>query len=292
MTAALHSAATLPEHHKRRLQGHFALTKVPFRKTMLASEMFDSRAQRDLLHGLQLWSEIHGIALVTGASGAGKSITTRRFAQGLDEARFRVIYLANLPTTEMGFLRSLNRALGLPMRAHASDLFDQAHDHLTATGDQGGPHPLLILDDAEGLRPVLFDLLRRLTAYALDAEDRFSLLVMGTEALLRTLRDPALEPFVNRVGYAAALKPFSLEDTRNYIRFHLQRAGAQDKLFSDDAIRRIFQASQGTPRRINQVALHALIQAAVLGHDTISGDFLAAQLAAHPLYDAPHAGAV
>lgn len=291
MTANLHAAATLPEHHKRRLQGHFALTRVPFRKTMLASEMFDSRAQRDLSHGLQLWSEIHGIALVTGASGAGKSITIRRFAQGLDEARFRVIYLANLPTTEMGFLRSLNRALGLPMRAHASDLFDQAHGHLTATGDQGGPHPLLLLDDAEGLRPVLFDLLRRLTAYALDAEDRFSVLVTGTEALLRTLRDPSLEPFVNRVGYAAALKPFSLEDTRNYVRFHLQRAGAQDKLFSDDAIRRIFQASQGTPRRINQVALHGLIQAAILGHDTISGDFLAAQLAAHPLYDAPHAGA-
>lgn len=279
------SAGTLPEHHKRRLQAHFSLVRIPFRKAMGAHEMFDSRSQRDLLHGLQLWAEVRGIALVTGSSGVGKSITLRRFTQGLDESRFRVIHLANMPTTGMGFLRSLNRALGLPMRQHASDLFDAAHAHLTAHGDEGGAHPLLVLDDAEGVRPALLDLLRRLTAYALDAEDRFSVLVTGTEALMRTLKDPALEPFVTRIGFACALKPFTLEDTRNYIRFHLERAGAKERLFSDDAVKRLFQASQGTPRRVNQLALHALIQAAVMGHDTITGDFLQNQLQAHPLYD-------
>lgn len=276
---------TIPEHQKRRLQAHFAFSKLPFRKNMYAADMFDSRSQRELLHALVLWLEIRGIAVITGDSGVGKSITFRRFVQTLDEARFRVIHLTNMPTTTMGFLRSLNRALGLPMRQHAADLFDQAHAHLTAHGDDGGPHPLLILDDAEGIRPPLLDLLRRLTAYSLDAEDRFSVLISGTDALLRTLRDPTLEPFVTRIGFASALKPFTLEDTRNYVAFHLQRAGARPGLFSDDAIRRIFQASQGAPRRINQVALHVLIQAAVIGQDAIVGDFVATQLAAHPLYD-------
>ena len=279
------NAGTLPEHHKRRLQSHFSLVRIPFRKTMGAHEMFDSRSQRDLLHGLQLWAEVRGIALVTGPSGVGTSIPLRRFTQELDESRFRVIHLANMPTTSMGFLRSLNRALGLPMRQHASDRFDAAHAQLTAHGDEGGAHPLLVLDDAEGVRPALLDLLRRLTAYALDAEDRFSVLVTGTEALMRTMKDPALEPFVTRIGFACALKPFTLEDTRNYIRFHLERAGAKERLFSDDAVKRLFQASQGTPRRVNQLALHALIQAAVMGHDTITGDFLQNQLQAHPLYD-------
>jgi type II secretory pathway predicted ATPase ExeA len=278
---------TIPEHQKRRLQAHFAFTRVPFRKNMHAAEMFDSRSQRELLHGLLLWLEIRGLALVTGESGVGKSITFRRFVQTLDEARFRVIHLTNMPTTTMGFLRSLNRALSLPMRQHAADLFDQAHAHLTAHGDDGGPHPLLVLDDAEGIRPALLDLLRRLTAYSLDAEDRFSVLISGTDALLRTLRDPTLEPFVTRISFASTLKPFSLEDTRNYVTFHVQRAGARDRLFSDDAIRRIFLASQGAPRRVNQLALHVLIQAAVIGQDTIGGDFVATQHAAHPHYDAP-----
>ena len=275
---------TIPEPQKRRLQAHFAFTKLPFRKNMHAADMFDSRSQRELLQALLMWLEIRGIALVTGPSGVGKSTTLRRFTQSLDEARYHVVLLRSLPTTTLGFLRSINRALGLPMRLHAADLFDQAHAFLTSQGEDG-PHPLLVLDDAEGVCPAFFDLLRRLTAYALDAEDRFSVLVTGTDALLRTLRDPSLEPFVTRIGFASTLKPFTLEDTRNYIAFHLQRAGARDRLFSDDAVRRVFQASQGAPRRINQVALHVLVQAAVSGQDTINGDFVASQLAAHPLYD-------
>lgn len=279
------NAGTLPEAQKHRLQAHFAFTRVPFRKAMLAQEMFDSRSQRDLLHGLHLWCEVRGLALVTGPSGAGKSITLRRFTQGLDDARYRVLHLTQVPTTAVGFLRSLNRVLGLPMRLHAADLFDQAQAHLTAHGDDVGPHPMLVLDDAEGIRPEILDILRRLTAYALDAEDRFSVLVTGTDALLRTMKDPFLEPFLTRISFAYALKPFTLEDTRNYVAFHLHRAGAKDRLFSDDAVRRIFQASQGTPRRVNQIALFALIQAAVLGHDTVNGEFLQNQLHAHPLYD-------
>lgn len=282
---------TVPEHQKRRLQAHFGLSKLPFRKNMHAADMFDSRSQRDLTHGLRFWSEIHGIGLATGASGVGKSITLRRFAQELDDTRFRVLQLSSMPTTSMGFLRSLNRVLGLPMRAHAADLFDQAHRHLCANPDERAPHPMLLLDDAEGMSVEQLDILRRLTAYALDAEDRFSVLISGTEDLLRTLRHPVLEPLRTRIGFASALKPFSLEDTRNYVAFQLKRADADAGLFSEDALRRLFLASVGKPRQINQLALHSLIQAAVMGFDSISGDFFAAQLTAHPLYDPALGGA-
>ena len=132
-------------------------------------EMFDALLQRDIFHGLLLWSEGHGMGLVTGPSGAGKSIPVRRFARALDEARYRVVYLSHARSTLTGFLRSINRALDFPMRQHTSDLFDQAHAHLTANGPDRGPHPVLILDDAEALSPELFDVLRRLTNYALDS---------------------------------------------------------------------------------------------------------------------------
>ena len=279
------SAKTLPEPVKLRLQSHFAFVRLPFRKTMGYDEMFDSRSQRELLQGLTLWSDVRGMALVTGPSGAGKSITVRRFARSLDEARYRVVYLSHARSTLTGFLRSINRALDLPMRQHSSDLFDQAHAHLTANGPDRGPHPLLILDDAEAMSPELFDVLRRLTNYALDAEDRFSVLITGTDAVLRTLRDPALEPFNTRLGFVHALRGFNLEDTRNYISFQLRHAGARDGLFAEGAVKKLFQASGGTPRRINQLALHTLIQGAVLGVDTVTTEFMTQQLHNHPLYD-------
>lgn len=282
-------AQTLPEPVKVRLQSHFAFVRLPFRKAMGYDEMFDSRAQRELHHGLVLWSEVRGMSLVTGPSGAGKSITVRRFCRGLDEARFRVVTLSQARTTITGFLRSLNRALDLPMRQHGADLFDQAHAHLTANGPDRGPHTLLVLDDAEAMNPPLFDVLRRLTNYALDSEDRFSILITGTDAVLRTLRDPSLEPFNTRLGFVHNLRGFNLEDTRNYVAFQLRYAGANEQLFSEGAIKKLFHTSGGTPRRINQLALHALIQGAVAGLDSISTDFMTQQLQNHPLYD-PGAG--
>ena len=284
-----------PRRLRRRLPpvacgDHFALARLPFRKTMAQDDMFDSRAQRELYQALTMWSELHGIALVTGPSGAGKSITARRFARSLDESRCRVVALPHGVSTVNGFLRSLNRALELPMRQHASDLFDQAQAHLASHGPGRGPHPVIVIDDAEGMKAPVLDTVRRLTNHAIDAEDRFSVLVAGTDALLRTLRDPALEPFNTRLSFVHSLKPFNLEDTRNYVAFHLRLAGAREGLLADGAVRKLFQASGGVARRVNQLALHAMVQAAVAGLDTISADFMAQQLAAHPLYDSSGAG--
>jgi type II secretory pathway predicted ATPase ExeA len=276
---------TIPDNHRRRLQSNFGFDKVPFRKNMHANEMYDSRSQRELLAGLTMWTEVRGLALSTGPSGVGKSITIRRFATGLDEARYRVVHLTYATLTAHGFLRSLNRALGLPMRGFAADLFDQAQQHLCTHADDRGPHPLLILDDAEAMGVDAFDVVRRLTAYNLDAEDRFSILVTGTDDVLRTLRHPKLEPLRNRFGFAQTLKPFGLEDARNYINFHIRRAGGKPNLLSDDASRRVFQASKGRPRAINQLCLQLLIAAAIEGMEELTGTFVQAQIAAHPLYD-------
>lgn len=268
----------------RRLRSHFAFTKIPFSKFMWAVNMFDSAGQRELDQGLHMWTEVKGIGLVAGPSGVGKSITLRRFTSGLDEARFLVIDFAYLPSTVTGFMRSLSRKLGLPMRLHTADLFDAAQAYLTSYEKDHGAHPIIVLDDAEGLRVPVIDAIRRLTCYDLDSEDRFSVLLSGTEELLSKLADPVLTPLRSRFTYSYTLRPFGLEDTTNYVAFHLSRAGVDPKLFSPDAVKKLFHASHGQPRSINQLALQALIHAAVQGHDTIDGAFMHHLVATHPLY--------
>jgi type II secretory pathway predicted ATPase ExeA len=274
----------LTRKQRQRLKSHFGFSKMPFNKNVWAAQMFDSSAQRELLQSLEMWIEVKGIALVTGQSGVGKSITLRKFVQQLDDARYRVIDFTYLPCTVTGFLRSLNRKLGLPMRNHTSDLFDAAQSHLAVFEKEHGPHPVLVLDDAEGLRVQVIDAIRRLTSYDLDAEDRFSVLLSGTDEVLELLRHPDLAPLRTRVSYAQTLKPFGLEDTQNYIRFHLDRANVDPKLFSDVASKRLFHASMGCPRSINQLAMQALIQTAVLGRDTIDAQLMDSVIAAHPFY--------
>jgi hypothetical protein len=171
-------------------------------------------------------------------------------------------------------------------RPHSADLFDAARAHLSSYEQEKGPHPILLIDNGEGLSVPILDVIRRLTCYELDGEDRFSLLLCGTDELLVTLRDASLASLRSRIGYAHTLRPFTLEDVRNYVQFHLQRAEVDPKLFTDDAIKRLFQASHGRPRSINQLATQALIHAVVLGRESIDGDFMNHAIASHPLYQA------
>lgn len=274
----------------KRLRAFYGFTKTPFNKAMWAKHMFDSQGQRELLQALLLWTELKGISLVIGPSGAGKSITVRRFVDELDDTRFRVFDFAYLPTTVAGFLRSLCRTLELPVRHYASDLFDAVQQHLIRYEDDQGAHPILLIDDGEGLTPQVLDTIRRLTCYDLDAQDRFSLLLAGTDELQKALWHPHLDTYRTRVVFARMLRPFGLEDTRNYIRFHLERAEADPKLITEPAAKRIFQASMGYPRRINQLATQALIQGVVLGKDSIDAKAIDTVINDHPLYSNPQGG--
>jgi len=279
---------TEPTYHQtRKLRAHFAFTRMPFTKGLCAAHMFDSSSQRELLQGLVMWLEVRGLCLVLGPCGVGKSITTRRFVQDIDTARYYVIEFTYLPSTVPGFLRSLNRSLDLPMRQHASDMFDAAQRHLASYENDHGQHPLLVIDDAEGLRPQVLDTIRRLTSFDLDSDDRFSVLLSGTDALIPLLADSTLASLRSRFLFTCALRPFGFEDTVNYVRFHLQRADIDPNLFTEPAVKRLFQASQGRPRNINQLAIQALIQAAVSGLDKVDGDFMSHLINTHPLYQLP-----
>lgn len=274
----------------KRLRAFYGFTKTPFNKAMWAQHMFDSQGQRDLLQGLLVWADLRGLALVVGQSGVGKSITLRRFVDELDDSRYRVFDFTYLPTTVAGFLRSLSRTLELPVHHYANDLFDSVQQHLVRYEDEQSLHPILLIDDGEGITPSVLDTIRRLTCYELDAQDRFSLLLAGTDELQRALRAPDLDTLRTRVVFAKTLRPFNLEDTRNYIRFHLSRSEVEPRLVTEPAQKRIFQASAGFPRRINQLATQALIQGVVLGTEHIDAKAIDAVINDHPLYASPQGG--
>ena len=275
---------TLPIAQKRRLQAHFGFTGLPFRKNVHAKDMFDSQSQRELRHGLALWLEIRGMGLVTGASGVGKSICLRRFVSELPKERYAVHRFGQIPTTPTGFLRALGRRLGLRGRQHLADQFEDIREALARHEDGQGAHPVLVMDDAEGMRPATLDLVRRLTATALDGEQHVSILIVGTERLMETLRDPTLVPLRTRFGYAYQLRAFGMEDARNYVQHHIHGSGGPERLFTDGAVTALFSASQGIPRQLNQLALQAMVDAVVRGADTIDANAMKRTLKAHPLY--------
>ena len=267
------------------LKSYFGFTRIPFTKYMWATKMFDASAQRELIDGLHLWLETRGIALLYGPAGVGKSITLRRFREELDDRRFDLFYLFNLRVTPTGFLRNLCRILALPVLYHQADLFDAISAFLGQYEERNRKYPIILFDDGDGLSDRLLELLRLMANFSMDSEDRFSIILSGTQKLALRLKEPQNEALRQRIVFSHHLRTFTIDDARNYVRFHLKRAEAPKDLFADNAIQMIFHLAKGLPRVINQIALQTLIQAAIRRVDTIDENFLKQHVLNNSLFD-------
>jgi len=270
---------------RTHLTSYFGFSKVPFTKYMWSKKMFDASSQRELIDGLHFWLETKGIALLCGPPGAGKSISLRRFKEELDDRRYDLFYLFNLRITPIGLLRSLCRTLALPVLYHQADLFDSISAFLDQYEQRTGKHPIIIFDDGDGLSDRLIELLRSLGNFAMDSEDRFSFILSGSQKLASRLKQPQNEAFRQRIVFSHTLRAFTIDDARNYVRFHLERCEGPKELFTEGAIQLIFHVAKGLPRVINQVALQAIIRGAIRKVDKIDESFLKQHVLNASLFD-------
>ena len=270
---------------RAHLTSYFGFSKVPFTKYMWSKKMFDASSQRELIDGLHFWLETKGIALLCGPPGAGKSISLRRFKEELDDRRYDLFYLFNLRITPIGLLRSLCRTLALPVLYHQADLFDSISAFLDQYEQRTGKHPIIIFDDGDGLSDRLIELLHSLGNFAMDSEDRFSFILSGSQKLASRLKQPQNEAFRQRIVFAHNLRAFTIDDARNYVRFHLERCEGPKELFTEGTIQLIFHVAKGLPRVINQVALQAIIRGAIRKVDKIDESFLKQHVLNGSLFD-------
>ena len=270
---------------RTHLTSYFGFSKVPFTKYMWSKKMFDASSQRELIDGLHFWLETKGIALLCGPPGAGKSISLRRFKEELDDRRYDLFYLFNLRITPIGLLRSLCRTLALPLLYHQADLFDSISAFLDQYEQRTGKHPIIIFDDGDGLSDRLIELLRSLGNFLMDSEDRFSFILSGSQKLASRLKQPQNEAFRQRIVFAHTLRAFTIEDARNYVRFHLERCEGPKELFTEGAVQLIFHVAKGLPRVINQIALQSIIRAAIRNVDKIDESFLKQHVLNGSLFD-------
>jgi type II secretory pathway predicted ATPase ExeA len=82
-------------------------------------------------------------------------------------------------------------------------------------------------------------------------------IILGQLELLPKLRRK--RNFMDRINLSYMINPLSYADTREMIRFRLERAGYKgDKLFTEGAIAQIYDHSKGSPRKITLMCHHAL----------------------------------
>jgi general secretion pathway protein A len=118
---------------------------------------------------------------------------------------------------------------------------------------------ILIVDEAQGLDPELLEEIRLLSNLETSKSKLLQIILVGQPELKKTLLQPGLRQLRQRINMRYHLNPLSQKETKEYIEKRLRIAGTRDQVFTEKALREIYQRSGGIPRLINILCDNALV---------------------------------
>lgn len=196
-----------------------------------------------------------GGALLAGPSGTGKTLVVGMLRAMLGEGFAPFIHLVFPQMSAEQLLAYLAGEL-----TGSGDLEDtpcvqqsirQIERYLTENTEHGR-HAVIVVDEAHLLGDArTLEAMRLLLNFELAGRPALTLLLVGQTAILPVMdRMPPLE---ERLGVKCLLRPFTVQETADYVQHRLQVAGVQRPLFEPEALETLHQLTHGVPRRINRL---------------------------------------
>ena len=257
---------------------HFGLSRHPFSKEIEPEDLFPTAAGKELEARLGHLIEMRGIGLVTGESGSGKTSSCRKVVTALHTGLFKVIYVSLSTGNVMDLYKTIAWEMGLPTERSRAALYRQIKNEVTRLCAEARCRPVLIVDEAQNLRPEVLEDLRLLTNYQMDAENRLCLLLVGQAELRRRLGMAAYEALCQRIVVRYHLAGLTRDEIGPYLAHLLRLAGTELPLLEAAAVEAVFQATQGLPRKVNLLAHHALLAAALARAKVVTAEHVQAAL--------------
>ena len=198
---------------------------------------------------------------IYGDIGAGKTSLARRLWEQYaanDDVNFAMLVHPNYPSP-FQLIKEVRREFGQvqPRRSLADELND-LQDYLIEQ-HKAGKTNVLVVDEAQKMKPPLFELLRQLLNFETSRAKLLQIVLFGQNELATKIdRMPELK---DRVTIFGALTSLTREDADNLIAFRWQVAGGDKHPFEPAALERIFRYGRGLPRKICNLCNNALIRA-------------------------------
>ncbi len=237
----------------------YGFQRTPFSKDVSFKELYRYPQLEELFERLGSTTDDGSGLLVTGRAGTGKTTAIRGFLDSLGSSR-RVIYLGQYQRGPALFAR-LGLEFGLRTNLTGARKMVGLVQRITEESNSGRKL-VLVIDEAHLLERPTFEDLRLLTNADMDRRSPMSLIMIGQRWLRDMLKREGQEALYQRLRLRYSLEGLSEIQTKEYIQHHLDLAGNSKMIFSDDAIKLIFVASEGILREINNICYESLLVAA------------------------------
>lgn len=201
-----------------------------------------------------------GLILITGDIGCGKTTMIRHILKEQDVD----MVVGNVTNTHRSFgelLKWIMFSLGLNFKGMDKVEMYQEFIEFLEKEKGAGNRVVLIIDEAQNLDRNALEELRMLQNINVDKDQYLQLILVGQPELRDVLRDPSLEQLANRVSVDYYLAPLNAVEVFDYIRHRLDRAGGDPAMFDLEAIKEVFESTNGNPRLINTICDTALVYA-------------------------------
>ncbi len=243
-------------------QEYWGLSKKPFSYRTAATELYPSHALRAASLRLQYcFRNDAGAALLIGLSGVGKSSVLRKMAaEDLNLRPFAHVVYPTLPCAE------LQRVVAAEILEKTSVDHNDSADTVLLRLRQAlrghaaeGRHPVIVFDEAhllndDALNQVVLPLL---SVADMDATLSCTVVLAGQPSLAAHIaRNAQLR---DRIAVTATMDGFTVSETIDYIQASVKAAGAEQSIFTADAIKAIWRLSAGNPRCVNRLCDMALL---------------------------------
>lgn len=275
-------------------ESFFAFKCNPFAMTPDPECHFQSESHREAFAGLTYGiAERRGFMTLVGEVGTGKTTLINAILKSLDPSTVTILvrhttvdreellkfilhnlYATQAPRKPSGRRRgdSGGSVDSRVARLSRVELINEFYAFVTGEFMAYQPPPLLIIDEAQNLTVDVLEEVRLLTNLEDPKSKMLQVLLSGQPELEEKLLRSDLRQLRQRIAVSARLEPLSLEDTREYIKFRINRAGCSNEdLFSRGAVEAIWTASKGSPRTVNVLCDHALVNAFAMGLRKVEG---------------------
>ncbi|WP_010163663.1 ExeA family protein [Sphingomonas sp. PAMC 26617] len=261
---------------------HYGLTGRPFQLTPDPRFWFETATHRKAMaylgYGL---SQGEGFIVITGDVGAGKTTLVGHLMATIDPARLHVIKIVSTQIEAEDLLRMVAGGLELDAEGLSKAQLLVAIERGLHAIARTGRRTLLIVDEAQALPVGSLEELRMLSNFQTGGHALVQIFLLGQpEFRTRLHGSDRLEQLRQRVIAVHHLDPMEPEEVEPYLQHRLAVVGSAGRPgFTREAYAALYAASDGVPRRLNQLAGRVLLFGALEALDTIDLEAVGAVIA-------------